>query len=129
MQSKIIIGIIILYFFDKIYYNIVNFGDINGIEIVLYAFNYHFGSFGKIILTIITTMFAFSTIISGYFFGENNVRIFTNNKKIINLFKIIIVLVIFISGYVSPSILWNLTDYFIAILAIINISSIIRIKR
>lgn len=109
-------------------YMVIDFKDINGIEIVMYAFNYHFGSFGKIILSIITIMFAFSTIISGYFFGENNVRICTNNKKIINVFKILVILVIFISGYVSPSVLWNLTDYFIAILAIINISSLLRIK-
>lgn len=110
-------------------YNIVDFGNINGIEIVMYAFNYHFGKFGRIILSIITILFAFSTIISGYFFGENNVRIFTNNKKIINIFKIVVILVIIVSGYVSPQILWNLTDYFIAILAIINVSSILRINR
>lgn len=110
-------------------YNIIDFGSINGIEIVMYAFNYHFGKFGKIILTIITIMFAFSTIISGYFFGENNVRIFTTDNRIINIFKLFVILVIFISGYVSPEILWNLTDYFIAILAIINISSILRIDR
>ena len=109
-------------------YNIIDFGSINGIEIVMYAFNYHFGKFGKIILTIITILFAFSTIISGYFFGENNVRIFTNNRKIINIFKILVILVIFISGYVNPEVLWNLTDYFIAMLAIINISSILLIK-
>lgn len=110
-------------------YNLIDFGSINGIEIVMYAFNYHFGKFGRIILSIITILFAFSTIISGYFFGENNLRIFTNNKKIINVFKIIVILIIVISGYVSPNILWNLTDYFIAILAIINISSIIRISK
>ena len=110
-------------------YNIIDFGNINGIEIVMYAFNYHFGNFGKIMLAIITILFAFSTIISGYFFGENNVRIFTNNKKIINIFKILVILVIVISGYVSPNILWNLTDYFIAILAIINVSSILKINK
>ena len=110
-------------------YNMIDFGNINGIEIVMYAFNFHFGKFGKIILTIITILFAFSTIISGYFFGENNVRIFTNNKKIITIFKIFVILVIAISGYVSPNILWNLTDYFIAVLAIINISSILRISK
>ena len=110
-------------------YNIIDFGNINGIEIVMYAFNYHFGNFGKIMLAIITILFAFSTIISGYFFGENNVRIFTNNKKIINIFKILVILVIVISGYVSPNILWNLTDYFIAILAIINVSSLLRINK
>lgn len=110
-------------------YLLFDFGDINGIEIVMHAFNYHFGSFGEMMLAIITIMFAFSTIISGYFFGENNVRVFTNNKKIINLFKILVILVIFISGYVSSQFLWNLTDYFIAILAIINVSSILRINK
>ena len=110
-------------------YNMIDFGDINGIEIVMYAFNYHFGKFGRVILSIITILFAFSTIISGYFFGENNVRIFTNNRMIINIFKIMVILVIIVSGYISPQILWNLTDYFIAILAIINISSILRINK
>ena len=110
-------------------YYLISFGDINGIEIVMYAFNYHFGSFGKIILTIITILFAFSTIISGYFFGENNVRLFTNNKIVINIFKIIVVVIIFVSGYVSPKIIWNLTDYFIAMLAIINVFSILMIDK
>ena len=110
-------------------YYLIDFGNINGIEIVMYAFNYHLGSFGRVILSIITILFAFSTIISGYFFGENNVKNFTNNKKIINIFKLIVILVIFISGYVSPNILWNLTDCFIAILAIINISSILKIVK
>lgn len=108
-------------------YQFIDFGKMNGIEIVMYAFSHHFGNAGRIILAIITTMFAFSTIISGYFFGENNVRMFTSNKKIISLFKIAVIVIIVISGYVSPTVLWNLTDYFIAILAIINISSIIRI--
>ena len=107
----------------------IDFGDINGIEIVMHAFNYHFGHLGKILLSIITILFAISTIISGYFFGENNVRLFTNNKRFINVFKIIVLFVIGISGYISPLILWNLTDFFIAMLAIINISSILRIWR
>lgn len=110
-------------------YYMVDFGNINGIEIVMYAFNYHFGKFGRVFLSIITILFAFSTIISGYFFGENNIRIFTNNRKIINIFKIIVIVIIAISGYISPNVLWNLIDYFIAILAIINISSILRINK
>ena len=110
-------------------YNLIDFGNINGIEIVMYSFNYHFGNVGKILLSIITILFALSTIISGYFFGENNVRLWTSNKKIMNIFKLIVVLVIAISGYVSPNILWNLTDFFIALLAFINISSILGIEK
>ena len=110
-------------------YSSINFGNINGIEIVLYAFNYHFGNVGKIILSIVTIMFAFSTIISGYFFGENNIKLFTNNKFALNIFKWVVILIIILSGYISPNVLWNLTDYFIAILAIINISSILKINK
>lgn len=108
-------------------YNVINFVNINGIEILLYAFNYHFGSIGKILLSVITVLFAFSTIISGYFFGENNLRMFTNNKIIIIIFKYIVILIIVISGFVKANILWNLTDFFISLLAIINIISIMKI--
>ena len=37
------------------------------------------------------------------------------------------ILVILLSSFIKPSILWNLCDYFIAILVIINVSSIIKI--
>lgn len=108
-------------------YDTINFQNINGIEIVLYAFNYHFGKKGSLFLTIITILFAFSTIISSYFFGESNINIFSKNKHLKNLFKTVFLLIIIISCYIKPSILWNLTDYFIAILAIINVYSILKI--
>lgn len=108
-------------------YDMINFGSINGIEMVIYAFNYHFGSNGSILLSIVTIMFAFSTIISSYFFGESNLVIFSK-KKIINIiFKIIFMLIILVSCYIKPNILWNLTDYFVAILAIINVYAVLKI--
>lgn len=108
-------------------YNQVNFNNINGIDIVLYAFKYHFGNIGSILLSIITILFAFSTIISSYFFGESNLTLFSKKKTIRIVFKIIFLLVIIISAYLRATLLWNLTDYFIALLAIINIYSILKI--
>lgn len=108
------------------YYQL-DFGNLNGIEIVMYAFNYHFGKIGPLLLSIITVLFAFSTIISSYFFGESNLKIFSSKKKVTFFFKIFFIIVIIISCYVKPNILWNLCDYFIAILAIINVYSIIKI--
>ena len=54
-----------------------------------------------------------------------------NNRgfTLIEVLAVIVILVIIVSGYVSPQILWNLTDYFIALLAIINVSSILRVNR
>ena len=108
-------------------YQMISFNNLNGIEIVMYAFQYHFGSFGMIFLSIITVLFAFSTIISSYFFGESNMEIFSWGKRCRRIFLILFILVILVSSFIKPSILWNLCDYFIAILVIINVSSIIKI--
>lgn len=109
-------------------YQLINYKLVNGIDLVLYAFKYHFGYTGTIFLSIITILFAFSTIISSYYFGESNLAFLTHNKISKMIFKIIFLLIIILSSYIKAITLWNLTDYFIAILAIINMSSILRIK-
>ena len=108
-------------------YNTEIYNNINGIEIVLYAFKYHFGQFGSILLAIITIMFALSTIISSYLFGESNLFIFSDKKILKDIYKLTFLIVIIISCYTKANILWNLTDYFVALLAIINTYSIIKI--
>lgn len=110
-------------------YQTIKFDNLNGIEIVMEAFNYHFGGNGGLLLAIITVLFAFSTIISSYFFGESNLLIFSKSKYLKVIFKLFFTGVIVGSCYVKPSILWNLCDFFIALLAIINVSSIIRIMK
>ena len=51
-------------------YNNLNIINPNGIEITLHAFNDNFGNFGSISLCIVTILFAFSTIISCYYYTE-----------------------------------------------------------
>ena len=108
-------------------YNDISFNNINGIELVLYAFNYHFGKMGSIFLGIIVILFALSTIISSYYFGETNIYNLTNKKIIDVIYGIIFILVIIISSFISPKILWNLTDYLVALLVIINVYAILKI--
>ena len=110
-------------------YNQITFNHINGIEIVIYAFKYHFGNSGVMILSIITILFAFSTIISSYFFGESNLLLFSMKKLMNIIFKLVFILVIIISSYIKANILWNLTDYFVAILAIINVYAMLKINK
>lgn len=112
-------------------YSNINFGNINGIELTMYAFKYHLGKFGSYLLTTITILFAYSTIISGYVFGEVNLKALFNkvNKKILLIFKIIVILLIIIGGVMNPSILWNLVDVMVAFLLIINIYSMLKLAK
>lgn len=110
--------------------NTNNYTNINGIEYVIDAFIYHLGYFGVIMFMIITILFAFSTIVSGYCFGELSLIFIKKNisNKGILLFKLLTITLVFIGGIISPNILWNLIDVLIAILSIVNIFSIYHLK-
>lgn len=99
-------------------YTSINISDINGIEITRYAFIYHLGSIGGLVLTISIILYAFSTIIGGYYYVDVCIKYLTNKNYLI--FKIIILLIILVSTIISPTIIWNFIDNFIVLLAIIN---------
>lgn len=106
------------------------YGNINGIEYVIDAFVYHLGNFGVILFLIIAILFAFSTIVSGYCFGEKALEYLDNNlnRRKIFVFKTITIILTFVGGIISPNILWNIIDILIAILTIINVYSIYLLK-
>ena len=110
-------------------YNSLNIIDPNGIEIALNAFIYHFGVLGNIILLIFIILFAFSTILSNYYYGEVSIKyIFGNNYICINLLKTITLMVIFLGSINSSTFLWMSADIFIALLSIINTCAIYRMR-
>lgn len=102
--------------------DINSFTNPNGIEITLNALNSHLGSFGTIFLIFAILSFAFSTVLSGYYYGESNLKYLdknVNDKKIIIL-NIFVVLILFYGAVASPSFLWDIVDIGAAILAVIN---------
>lgn len=110
-------------------YNTITLRNINGIELTEYAFLFHLGPIGKILLLLLILSFAFSTIISGYYYGENNLNFLVQNKTLLNILKIITIILI-ICGCLFPShYLWNTIDIFVACLAIINMYTIIKLRR
>lgn len=103
--------------------------NINGIEMTQKAFIYHLGSFGNLIVILSIILFAFSTILSGYYDGESNLKILikTTPKKILIL-KIISCIILLIGSIISSTVLWQVVNIFTAILAIINIYAIMKLK-
>lgn len=111
--------------------NVNSFNNPNGIEITLKALESHVGNFGTVILIFAILSFAFSTIISGYYYGESNLKYLdkkTNSSKIY-LLNIAVVIILFVGAIISPSILWDLVDIGAATLAIINVFSMFLLHR
>ena len=108
----------------------INFLNINGIEITQYAFAYHLGKIGNILVFIFILLFAFSTILTGYYYIESNLKFLKSNinKKELAITKIITLLFLFIGCIISSKTLWDIVDALIAILAIINIYTLLKLK-
>lgn len=111
--------------------NLNSFTNPNGIEITLKALNTHLGIFGTVVLIISILSFAFSTIISGCYYGESNLKYLDKktNKRKIWLLNIIVVLIVFYGSIASPSLIWNIVDIGVAILAIINTISMLLLNK
>lgn len=110
------------------YYSL-NLENINGIEIIQYAFEYHLGSLGNLVLFLIVFLFAFSTIITVYYYGESNLKYLSEKfGKKTTILKFVMILLILYGSLAKANILWNIVDIFVALLAIINLYSIYRLK-
>ncbi len=107
-------------------YQNINFTDINGIEVVTYAFYKHLGPIGIIILTIVIFLFAFSTIITCFYYGEASLKYLTSKNT--NYLKWIIIAIMIYSSFSSPVVIWNITDIIIAMIAIINVYTMYKLK-
>ena len=111
-------------------YNPSNYDIVNGIEITGNALFYHLGEFGNFILYFSLIAFSFSTIISGYYYVETNLKFILKNisDKYILLLKIITCLLLVLATIISPNFIWNISDILVALLIIINIFSIYNLR-
>ena len=116
---------------EPINVDINNFIDPNGIEITLEALKSHLGNIGTIILLISIICFAFSTIISGYYYGESNIKYLSKkiNSKYLLILNVLVAFILFYGAIIKPSVLWNFVDIGVALLAIINTISMMLLRK
>lgn len=104
--------------------------DVNGIEITQFAFQYHLGDAGSILVFISILFFSFSTILTGYYDGESCLKFFFKDIKEIYLYilKIVSLIILFFGSIISSTLLWKFVDILVALLAIVNIYALISLK-
>ena len=110
-------------------YNNLTFTDINGIELISYAFNYHLGNIGNLILIIITFLFSFSTVISCYYYGEISLKFITKvNKFKLFIYKLLVLIFIYLGMTLKATFIWSLVDIFLGLLTLINIYALYKLR-
>lgn len=97
---------------------------LDGIQLTQAALSAHIGSIGYIFLAICILLFAFSSIVGNYYYGQSNIEFMNNNKIVLNVFRALVVGMVLFGSVATVEIVWNLADLFMGLMAIINLIAI-----
>jgi len=97
---------------------------LDGIQLTQAALSSHIGSIGYVFLAICILLFAFSSIVGNYYYGQSNIEFMSNNKTVMNVFRALVVAMVLFGSVATVEIVWNLADVFMGLMAIINLIAI-----
>ena len=103
---------------------LLNYGTdsgLTGMPYVQQAIFVEIGEYGIHFITISIFLFAFSSLIGNYCYAESNLKFIINNKKILFIFRIITIIVIFLGAQANFNTIWNLANILMGFMAILNI--------
>ncbi|MEG1837162.1 MAG: sodium:alanine symporter family protein [Synergistaceae bacterium] len=106
--------------------------ELTGAQLTLVAFSSTLGSVGSIILSLALSLFALSTILGWYWYAETALVYLCNGPKLINAFKILWCLLIFLGGWGGSAYLadlWNLSDTLNGLMAIPNLIGLLLLSK
>ena len=101
----------------------------DGIILTSHAMEHHLGSFGSWFLLAAIFLFAYSTIIANYFYGETNVRYICNKAWAIVLFRCMSGVVVLMGGFMSLQQAWSIVDLAMALMTITNLIAVLLLSR
>ena len=97
---------------------------LTGIQLTQNALSSQIGNFGSIFVAICVLLFAFTSIVGNYYYGEANIEFLSKKKIYLTLYRICVALMVLFGATVSMDIVWTLADIFMALMAITNLIAI-----
>ena len=80
-------------------------------------------------ITVSIFAFAFSSLVGNYYYAESNILFIKNSKVLLNIFRITCVAAIFLGAQADFSVVWNIADITMGVMAIINIIAIMLLRK
>ena len=104
-------------------------GEHDGILLTSRAMSHHLGSMGAWYLTAAIILFAYSTIIANYFYGETNVRFITEKPWALLAFRLASGATVMAGGLMTLQQSWSIVDLAMGLITIVNLIAVILLSR
>jgi len=101
----------------------------DGIILTSRAMEHHLGAMGAWYLTAAIFLFAYSTIIANYFYGETNIRFICDKPWTILLFRLSSGIVVLLGGYMTLQQAWCFVDLAMALMTILNLIAVVWLSK
>ena len=104
--------------------------ELNGIVLTQASLQSEVGASGPLFIAVAIFLFAFSSIIGNYYYGEANIRFLTDNRSIMVLYRLFSggVMVMF-GALATLNLVWSLGDLCMALLTACNLVAIIALGK
>lgn len=87
------------------------------------------GQWSSTFLAIAIFMFAYSSVIGNYYYGETNIGFIKESKPALFIFRLIVVAFVMFGSIAKVQVVWDLADLFMAIMALINLIAILMLSK
>ena len=87
-----------------------------------------FGGGASALLAVLIFLFAFSSVVGNYYYGEINIHFFgKNTKTTLFFYRLAVVAMVFFGCIAALGLVWNLADLFMAMICLTNLYAILRL--
>lgn len=102
----------------------VSDASVDGIQLTQTALTAQIGPIGEIFIALTILMFAFSSVIGNYYYGEANIRFITKKKWVLNCYRILVAGMVLCGALITLDLAWALADLTMALMALCNLIAI-----
>lgn len=112
-------------------------GELTGVALVQMSLASVFGTYAPHILAIIVFLFAFSSVVGNYYYGEINIAFFEGDesgvlpsviaRNAMNIFRVGVIAMVLVGSFAELGFVWDLADLFMGFLCLTNLYAIARL--
>lgn len=96
----------------------------SGIELTQNALENEVGVYGSTFVAIAIFFFAFTSIVSNYYYGETNLHFIKNSKPLIIIYRICVGAMVMVGTVTSLEFVWSLADLFMGLMTLVNLTAL-----
>lgn len=101
----------------------------DGIQITQQALETQVGGWAPAFVAIAILFFAFSSLISNYYYGETNIEFINAHPVFLHIYRVLAVAMIMFGSVAKIGLVWDLGDFFMAFMGLFNLIAILLLSK